>query len=90
MARAKWATFGRDMAASNIRILKQTGKYGALRTPDQVWDYIEKVKQEQKSSIDRPRNARVKVAGSARKRPGSRSNPMAEPEQAPKHEKTTT
>lgn len=39
MPRKRWPTFGYDLARANNEIMRRTGTYGKLKTPDEVWDY---------------------------------------------------
>jgi hypothetical protein len=54
MARAKWKTYGYDSARANAHIGRATGKWGRLKTPDEVWDYMERYMNDQASMLNPP------------------------------------
>lgn len=41
----KWKTFGFDMARANADIHRRTGKWGKLKTPEEVSDYMKEMEE---------------------------------------------
>lgn len=55
----KWQTFGYDMARVNADIRRQTGKWGKLKTPDEVHEYLQTMAERPIPTTEAPKDRAV-------------------------------